>query len=699
MQRVRFASRWVRIGCVGVLGTFAFAGLPAHPAAAAPPTIAGQATNFDVGNGTDKECEGFEVDIEDITDTQVTYTWPGTPGYPNPYGSAKTITNTTFPDGHSGVAVRMTATYSGGSWDAFTPIGSIDHFGVHVVGTPGTTTYTWLCDSGTSHSTGSTGTLLPYGGTTAGNYYTMPSAPAVVPSIVPTPSGEAVQPVIAPALPPEPGEAPLPDAVWVVKYEASSPNVVDVNNLVITDPEVQQAIANSQIPSVGELFQPDAASNPEGTETEAPDVVNPGDQSSVTVTETYTYTGPVDPADNSFTCTEVAGDPNNCNNFVGPMIARQMASTQLTTSGPRAALNVSVMTGNALSTAGGNVTSTPLPGNANPESLDCGSDAGACLTNVDNPTTVELSAAPNPGYDFLRWTGACTGTTSTCAVSVTGGRSVTATFVLAITPTSATPARLPLGATRTVTIKGSGFQAGATVSVPGGGVSVGTTTTTATQVKAALSISPAATLGSRDLVITNANGHAGTCAGCLTISAPPAATTVSPGSIAAGAKSLVVLVDGSNFAPGAKVVASGAGVTIKTTVLSPSQLRLAVTAATTAGLGARDLTITNPDGGTTTCAGCLTVDAPPTVTSLTPNHLARGTTLTIAIIGTNLTPGLAVKFSGTGLVVGAITYVSPTEVDVTVTAGPTATTGNRTITVTAVDGGKAVRSAALAIVV
>jgi len=116
-------------GVAGVLVVVA-----ASPASAAPPSISGYATNFDVPNGTDKECQGFEVEIEDITDTQVTYTWPGTPGYPNPYGPAPTsnIVNTTFPDGHSGVRIKFVATYVNGAWSAKTPIGAIDHFGVHV---------------------------------------------------------------------------------------------------------------------------------------------------------------------------------------------------------------------------------------------------------------------------------------------------------------------------------------------------------------------------------------------------------------------------------------------------------------------------------------------------------------------------------------------------------------------------------------
>jgi len=374
-----------------------------------------------VPNGTDKECEGFEVDIEDITDTQITYTWPGSPEYPNPFGPASSITNTTFADGHTGVRVKFSAAYAGGAWTARTTIGTMNHYGVHVNGTPGLQTYSWLCDVGGS-AAGSTGILLPYGGTTQGNFYPMPSVPSVSPVIVATPSGEAVQATVVPAQQPVSAEAQLPTAVWVLKYEASSPNAVDVNQLLITDPEVQHAITNSQISSVAELFQPDPGNA--GAEVEPPDLVSPGDAASVTVTQTYQYTGPVDPADNSFTCNETVGDPNNCSNFVGPLIARRMVSANLVNTTPRSALNVTVSPGATAAIVGGTVTSDDV-GNPNPGTIDCGT---SWLSVVDNGSVVHLTATPSVGFDFVSWTGACTGTSPTCSVNVNARKNVKATF-------------------------------------------------------------------------------------------------------------------------------------------------------------------------------------------------------------------------------------------------------------------------------
>jgi hypothetical protein len=192
---------------------------------------------------------------------------------------------------------------------------------------------------------------------------------------------------------------------------------------------VQTAITNSQIGNVAELFQPDPGNA--GAETEPGDPVNAGDQSSLTVTETYRYTGPVDPADNSATCNDIAGDPNNCTNFVGSMIARQMQSTQLNNTTPRTAVNAALYVGTTSTPNAGNVTSGDLPGNADPANIDCGVDGGSCFVDVDSGTVVALTASPSDAYDFSKWTGACTGTNLVCHVAATAVKSTKAMFVLA----------------------------------------------------------------------------------------------------------------------------------------------------------------------------------------------------------------------------------------------------------------------------
>src|SRR3989442_15626216 len=60
--------------------------------------------------------------------------------------------------------------------------------------------------------------------------------------------------------------------------------------------------------------------------------------------------------------------------------------------------------------------------------------------------------------------------------------------------------------------------------------------------------------------------------------------------------SLTVSVTGTNFQAGASA-SIGAGVTVtSTTVVSSTQLSVALAIATTAALGPRDVTVSNPDG-------------------------------------------------------------------------------------------------------
>ena len=65
------------------------------------------------------------------------------------------------------------------------------------------------------------------------------------------------------------------------------------------------------------------------------------------------------------------------------------------------------------------------PVTSNPSGIVCGSD---CSNTYPYGTTVTLTASPNAGSVFAGWSGACTGTASTCIVSMVAQRDVTATF-------------------------------------------------------------------------------------------------------------------------------------------------------------------------------------------------------------------------------------------------------------------------------
>jgi uncharacterized repeat protein (TIGR02543 family) len=57
--------------------------------------------------------------------------------------------------------------------------------------------------------------------------------------------------------------------------------------------------------------------------------------------------------------------------------------------------------------------------------INCGGD---CAESYDANKSIKLTAKPAAGYVFSKWTGACTGTTTTCTVTMDQPRSVTATF-------------------------------------------------------------------------------------------------------------------------------------------------------------------------------------------------------------------------------------------------------------------------------
>jgi uncharacterized repeat protein (TIGR02543 family) len=69
---------------------------------------------------------------------------------------------------------------------------------------------------------------------------------------------------------------------------------------------------------------------------------------------------------------------------------------------------------------GGTVSSQPA-------GIDCGN---TCSAWFPAQTKVVLTASPSSGSKFVRWSGACSGTNSTCNVTMSQARNVTATFSL-----------------------------------------------------------------------------------------------------------------------------------------------------------------------------------------------------------------------------------------------------------------------------
>lgn len=188
--------------------------------------------------------------------------------------------------------------------------------------------------------------------------------------------------------------------------------------------------------------------------------------------------------------------------------------------------------------------------------------------------------------------------------------------------------------------------------------------------------------------------------------APPPATvnTLTPNSLAQGATANIVVTGTSTSGSGwfdteagmnrLAALFSGSGVTVNTvTFTNPTSVTLNVTVTGGATVGARNLTITNPDGQALTANNVFTVTAGnnpvPTISSLSPNTRAAGLgAFTLTVNGTNFVAGgvSTVRWNGSDR---TTTFVNATQLTASITAADVLLSGTNTVTVfnTAPGGG------------
>lgn len=203
-----------------------------------------------------------------------------------------------------------------------------------------------------------------------------------------------------------------------------------------------------------------------------------------------------------------------------------------------------------------------------------------------------------------------------------GGSTATCPRCLTVEPgltvTSVRPGEVSEGERNVaVTVVGSGFAGTPALTVDGRGVTVtSVSSSSATLLRAVISVDGEAGPGTRDVSVTNPDGSTASCAGCLTIVAGPKVTSVKPATVQQGSRRTLAVLGTGFVAP--PNVDMGAGIEVLR-VLRSSATTLAVEVAVQndARTGARSVTVTNPDGGTFTCRGCLTVTAPDVVVATT----------------------------------------------------------------------------------
>jgi hypothetical protein len=136
------------------------------------------------------------------------------------------------------------------------------------------------------------------------------------------------------------------------------------------------------------------------------------------------------------------------------------------------------------------------------------------------------------------------------------------------------------------------------------------------------------------------------------------------------------------------VAFSASGITVNSvTFNSSTSLTANITVASNATTGAGNVTVTNPDGGVGTGTGVFTVNAAPTVGSVSPSSDTRGSTYTVTVNGTGYVSGATVAFSGFGITINSTTFVSSSQIQLNITIASSATRSARNVTVTNPDGG------------
>ena len=343
---LRGTHRWVILICV-LAGT-AFGSRPVMAS-----TAYGDLNNFDVFNDTGQNCYGFEIELDDIHSTDITYTYDW-----NHYGPP-TITEDNSDPAHPKVFVRYAAKYDPltGSFTAFTSVPVVppaptlghqctdpsvnigcEHCGVGHYGVPTVVRYHWLVEDPLSP-----GTLIrgPAVNVASPNWTYYPPAPAQAAQV------QAV--VLAPPPPPAPVYE-FGDAVWVKAIVTTSHNnaPIALRDLVSDDPndpnDPNWARGEpDEVEVEWQIMQMDF-NNPGGVNNDlvgGMEALPNGDEVVTRRYEFYKYVGPFDPETNEALCTKypAIADPADTNyraecdpatvTILGDYIGAQMAGFEV----------------------------------------------------------------------------------------------------------------------------------------------------------------------------------------------------------------------------------------------------------------------------------------------------------------------------------------------------------------------------------
>ncbi len=241
-------------------------------------------------------------------------------------------------------------------------------------------------------------------------------------------------------------------------------------------------------------------------------------------------------------------------------------------------------------------------------------------------------------------------------------------------PTPTISSLVPSSATATqpaftLTVNGSNYIPNSVVQWNGSALQ--TAFVNVNELTAAVPASLVATSGTAQITVSNLGVLSNSAP--FTVLPPPAISSLSPTSTAAGGPAFTLVVNGSGFTSGSTVQWNSTALT--TTLVSPSQLSAAVPASLIVIAGTVQITVVS--GGVTSNPALFSVN--PTISALSPSSAtAGGPGFTLTVNGAGFATGSVVQWNGSAL---ATNIINSNELTAPVLANLIATPGTAQVTV------------------
>ncbi|HYW44647.1 MAG TPA: protease pro-enzyme activation domain-containing protein [Bryobacteraceae bacterium] len=309
--------------------------------------------------------------------------------------------------------------------------------------------------------------------------------------------------------------------------------------------------------------------------------------------------------------------------------------------------------------------------------VPCAGGSSGCSAAAPSTTIGKMNGfAAGAGYDLA------TGLGSVDAYALALAWSNKTAVPPAITSLSPNP-MIASASSQTLTINGSGFQAGLTVaaSYTGYATNLAITSVSATQIQAV--INTGTTARTWTVQVTNSNKAASNSVSLTVNAAPapaPAITSLSPNPMTVSTSSQTLTINGSGFQAGLTVAASytGYSTSLQVTSVSATQIQAVINVGTTAR--AWTLQVTNPNKAVSN-AMSLQVNAAPVAAPAITSATLKSNQLVIAGSGFQAGLSLIVTFSSNKLSAQGWQIVSVSSTQIVVSVSASAATGAQTVQV------------------